>query len=92
MLLWQVIVNGTGFDSSQDDWLDDRSMQDLKERNLVLDTAKSKCESFLNENHYHEVELFSSVTEALDDTLHPDPSERQSAKSILEKLKHTIED
>ena len=90
MLFWEVMVNGAGFDPSRDDWLDE--IQQLKERDRILETAKKKSQMFLNANHHDEVKFFGTVSSALDHTLQPDPSQRSSAENILQGLKNSIED
>ena len=92
MLFWEVMINGAGFDGSRDDWLDDRQMQELKEKARVLETAKTNCMSFLGQNHHDEVDLFSGIPNVLDVALDPDPSQRQSAKTILGLLQNMVGD
>ena len=92
LLLWQVIVNGAEFDPHEENWRDDSQMQQLKEQDRVLATAKSRCEDYINKHHRDEINIFPSIIEALNDTLCRDPQERRSAKSIVTELKNAIED
>ena len=92
LLLWQVIVNGAEFDPHEENWRDGSQMQQLKEQDRVLATAKSRCEDYIDKTHRDEINIFPSIIKALNDTLCRDPQERRSAKSIVTELKNAIED
>ena len=92
LLFWQVIVNGAEFDPHEENWRDGSQMQQLKEQDRVLATAKSRCEDYINKNHRDDIIIFPSIIRALNVTICQDPQERRSAKSVVTELKNAIED
>lgn len=87
MLLWEVMTDGTGTKDSEGNDVD---MHNLREQGQVLTTAREACIDFLHKQHTDEMGLFGAIIEALNGSLHPVPTQRLSANSLLLALKHAL--
>ena len=85
MLFWEVLTNGNGTKHYE---LND--MYRLREQGVISTTAKQDCIGFLNANHGQERGLFGTILEALEGSLHPDPSKRFSATTLTRLLKGAL--
>ena len=85
MLFWEVLTNGEGTKPYE---LND--MYKLREQGLISTTARQDCIGFLNANHGQERSLFGTILEALEGSLHPDPSKRFSATTLIRLLKAAV--